>query len=108
MAILKIESKNASSGCYAEVFVARYEVYPNVDPTGVCVGFRTVCTPNGLSGYWDTVVPNADIPSGSTPTEVAALGWTSLSGTIVPWAETEMNKSTIIGDEFAKIVEEGA
>ena len=99
---------SGTAGCSADVYVARYEVYPNVDPTGVCVGLRTVCSPNGLSGYWDTVVPNADIPSGSTPTEVAALGWATLSGTIVPWAETEMNKSTIIGDEFAKIVEEGA
>ena len=106
MAVIKITCAG-DDGCYADVYVARYEVYPNVDPTGVCVGFRTVCSPNGLSGYWDTVVPNADIPSGSTPTEVATLGWTALSGTIVPWAETEMHKSTIIGEEFAKIEEEG-
>jgi hypothetical protein len=50
--------------------------------------------------------------SGKTPTEIAALAWsgttntTALSGTIVPWAETEMVKATIIGDEFAKIEEE--
>ena len=50
MAILKIESKNAGSGCYAEVFVARYEVYPNVDPTGVCVGF-THCLQSKRS-FW--------------------------------------------------------
>ena len=106
MAVLNIKV-SGSDGCYADVFVARYEVYPNTDPTGVCVGFRTVCSPNGLSGYWDTVVPNADIPSGSTSTEIATLGWTALSGTIVPWAETEMHKSTIIGEEFAKIEEEG-
>ena len=113
MAILKIESQSAGSGCYAEVFVARYEVYPNVDPTGVCVGLRTVCSPNGLSGYWDTVVPNGDIPSGSTPDDIVKLAWsgttnvTALSGTIVPWAETEMVKSTIIGEQFAKIEEDG-
>ena len=54
-----------------------------------------------------------DIPEGKTPSEVAALAWsgttntTALSGTIVPWAETEMVKASIIGDEFAKIEEDG-
>lgn len=114
MAVITIKCKG-EDGCYADVYVARYEVYPNVDPTGVCVGFRTVCTPNGISGYWDTVVPNADIPSGALPNAVATLAWNGvtdsipgLSGTIVPWAETEMHKSSIIGDEFAKIEESGS
>ena len=112
MAVITIKCAG-DDGSYADVYVARYEVYPNVDPTGVCVGFRTVCSPNKISGYWDTVVPNTDIPEGKTPTEVAALAWsgttntTALSGTIVPWAETEMVKASIIGDEFAKIEEDG-
>ena len=63
MSIMTI-TVSGNAGCSADVYVARYEVYPNVDPTGVCVGLRTVCSPNGLSGYWDTVVPNGDIPSG--------------------------------------------
>jgi len=25
--------------CYTDIYVARYEVYPNVDPTGYCVGY---------------------------------------------------------------------
>ena len=29
---------SGTAGCSADVYVARYEVYPNVDPTGVCVG----------------------------------------------------------------------
>ena len=113
MAVIRIECAG-DDGCYADVYVARYEVYPNVDPTGVCVGFRTVCSPNGLSGYWDTVVPNADISEGDDPNKIAGYAWsgsagcTALSGTIVPWAETEMHKSTIIGEEFAKIVETGS
>ena len=105
---------SGNAGCQADVYVARYEVYPNVDPTGVCVGFRTVCTPNNLSGYWDTVVPNADISEGDDPNKIAGYAWngvtdsiTGLSGTIVPWAESEMVKSTIIGEEFAKIEESG-
>ena len=112
MSILTI-TVSGNAGCQADVYVARYEVYPNVDPTGVCVGFRTVCSPNGLSGYWDTVVPNADIAEGATPDAIVALAWrgttdvTALSGTIVPWAEGEMVKSTIIGEQFAKIEEDG-
>ena len=112
MSIMTI-TVSGNAGCSADVYVARYEVYPNVDPTGVCVGLRTVCSPNGLSGYWDTVVPNGDIPSGSTPDDIVKLAWsgttntTALSGTIVPWAETEMVKSTIIGEQFAKIEEDG-
>ena len=113
MAVITI-TVDGSAGCKADVYVARYEVYPNTDPTGVCVGFRTVCSPNGLSGYWDTVVPNADIKEGDTPNDIAGYAWngvtdsiTGLSGTIVPWAETEMVKSTIIGEEFAKIEESG-
>tara|TARA_R100000664_G_scaffold16775_1_gene25586 strand:- start:21547 stop:21894 length:348 start_codon:yes stop_codon:yes gene_type:complete len=105
---------SGNAGCQADVYVARYEVYPNVDPTGVCVGFRTVCTPNGLSGYWDTVVPNADIKEGDDPNTIAGYAWngvtdsiTGLKDTIVPWAETEMVKSTIIGEQFAKIEEDG-
>ena len=105
---------SGNAGCQADVYVARYEVYPNVDPTGVCVGFRAVCSPNGLSGYWDTVVPNADIKEGDTPNDIAGYAWngvtdsiTGLKDTIVPWAETEMVKSTIIGEEFAIIEEDG-
>ena len=41
------------SNHYTDVYVARYEVYPNVDPTGYCVGYRAKCVPNGISGYWD-------------------------------------------------------
>ena len=112
MAVITI-TVDGNAGCKADVYVARYEVYPNVDPTGVCVGLRTVCSPNGLSGYWDTVVPNADIPSGSPPDDIVKLARsgttavTALSGTIVPWAEGEMVKSTIIGEQFAKIEEDG-
>ena len=113
MAVITI-TVDGTAGCKADVYVARYEVYPNTDPTGVCVGFRAVCSPNKLSGYWDTVVPNADISEGDTPNDIAAYAWngvtdsiTGLSGTIVPWAETEMVKSTIIGEEFAKIEESG-
>ena len=113
MAVITIKCAG-DDGCYADVYVARYEVYPNVDPTGVCVGFRAVCSPNNLSGYWDTVVPNADISAGDTPNEIATYAWNGvtdsivgLSGTIVPWAETEMVKASIIGDEFAKIEEDG-
>ena len=97
---------SGNAGCQADVYVARYEVYPNVDPT--------VCTPNGLSGYWDIVVPNADIKEGDDPNTIAGYAWngvtdsiTGLKDTIVPWAETEMVKSTIIGEQFAKIEEEG-
>ena len=113
MAVITIKVSGAT-GCQADVYVARYEVYPNTDPTGICVGFRAVCSPNNLSGYWDIVVPNADIKEGDDPNKIAGYAWngvtdsiTGLSGTIVPWAETEMVKSTIIGEEFAKIEESG-
>ena len=113
MAVITI-TVDGNAGCKADVYVARYEVYPNVDPTGVCVGFITVFSPNGLSGYWDIVVPNADISDGDTPNDIAGLAWngvtdsiTGLKETIVPWAEAEMVKSTIIGEEFAKIEESG-
>ena len=112
MSILTI-TVSGNAGCSADVYVARYEVYPNVDPTGVCVGLRTVCSPNGLSGYWDTVVPNADIADTATPDDIVALAWsgttdvTALSGTIVPWAEGVMVTSTIICEQFAKIEVDG-
>ena len=93
------------SECYTDVYVARYEVYPNVDPTGYCVGFRLQCTPNNLSGYWDTVVLNADIPAGATTDDIVTLGYNALSGTIVPWAESNAEKSSIIGDKYTTIEE---
>ena len=45
MAIITIKCAG-DDGCKADVYVARYEVYPNVDPTGVCVGFRAVLHPS--------------------------------------------------------------
>ena len=101
------------SECYTDVYIARYEVYPNVDPTGYCVGFRAKCSPNELSGYWDTVVPNADIPSGSTDTEICALAWdgygdpvaNGLGATITTWADAEMVKTPLIGELYKKIEE---
>ena len=99
--------------CYTDVYIARYEVYPNVDPQGFCVGFRAQCEPNKLSGYWDTVVPNADIPSGSTDTDICDLAWDGygdpvsggLGATITTWAEAEMVKTPLIGEKFKTIDE---
>jgi hypothetical protein len=99
--------------CYTDVYIARYEVYPNVDPTGYCVGFRAKCSPNELSGYWDTVVPNADIPSGSTDTDICALAWDGygdpvsggLGATITTWADAEMVKTPLIGELYKKLEE---
>ena len=34
MAVITI-TVDGNAGCKADVFVARYEVYPNTDPTGV-------------------------------------------------------------------------
>ena len=34
MAVITIKC-TGTDGCWADVYVARYEVYPNVDPTGV-------------------------------------------------------------------------
>jgi len=98
---------------YTDVYIARYEVYPNVDPTGYCVGYRAKCTPNGISGYWDTVVPNADIPSGSTDSEICDLAWNGwgdpvangLEAVISAWADAEMLKTPLIGELYKKIEE---
>ena len=44
MAVITIKVAG-KAGCQADVYVARYEVYPNVDPTGVCVGFQNCLQP---------------------------------------------------------------
>ena len=85
--------------CYTDFIVSRYEWYPNGAPTGVCIGFTAKCTPNGRSNYWDTIVASSSA-SGKTDDEVVTLGWDLLSGNMVPWAESEMEKSTLIGETY--------
>ena len=85
--------------CYTTVKVTRYEWYPKDAPTGVCVGFTATCTPNGRAQYWDTLVASSSA-SGKTDQEVVTLAYNSLSGTIVPWSDTEMHESALIGETF--------
>ena len=83
--------------CTTNIYIARFELYPSTSPTGYCVGFRAQCEPNKRSNYWDTQVSLSDA-SGNTDEQIATLAYDTLSGTMVPWAETEMVKSTIIGE----------
>lgn len=82
--------------------VTRYEWYPAEEPTGICVGFITTCSPNGRSQYWDTVVASGST-TGKTQDEIVGLAWDTLSGTMVPWAETEEAKSALIGTTYKTI-----
>ena len=90
------------SECYTNFIVSRYEWYPSGAPTGVCVGFTAKCIPNGRSNYWDTIVASSSA-SGKTDDEVVTLGWDLLSGSMVPWAEVEMEKSSLIGEDYKTI-----
>ena len=90
------------SECYTNFIVSRYEWYPSGAPTGVCVGFTAKCTPNGRSNYWDTIVASSSA-SGKSDQEGVTLGWDALSGSMVPWAETEMEKSSLIGEDYLTI-----
>tara|TARA_R100000963_G_C4551554_1_gene44315 strand:+ start:106 stop:393 length:288 start_codon:yes stop_codon:yes gene_type:complete len=88
--------------CYTDYLVTRYEWYPSDSPTGVCVGFTAKCTPNGRANYWDTIVASSSA-SGKTDTEVVGLAWDTLSGTLVPWGETQMHESSLIGETYKTI-----
>ena len=90
------------AGCYVDYLVTRYDWYPSDNPTGVCVGFTAKCSPNGRAQYWDTIVASSSA-SGKTDTEVVGLAWDTLSGTIVPWGETEMHESALIGTTYKTI-----
>ena len=87
------------SECQVDYLVTRYEWYPKDNPTGVCVGFTAKCTPNGRAQYWDTIVASSSA-SGKTDQEVVTLAYNSLSGTIVPWSESEMHQSALIGETY--------
>jgi hypothetical protein len=88
--------------CYTDYIVTRYDWYPSDSPNGVCVGFTAKCNPNGRSNYWDTMVASSSA-SGKTDAQVVALAWDTLSGTIVPWGESQMHESALIG-EIYKVV----
>jgi len=88
--------------CYTKFTVTRYEWYPSSSPEGVCVGFTAKCYPNNRASYWDTIVASSSAAD-KTDSEVITLAWTALSGTVVPWAETEMLKSSLIGTDYITI-----
>tara|TARA_R110000824_G_scaffold399278_1_gene604593 strand:- start:95 stop:382 length:288 start_codon:yes stop_codon:yes gene_type:complete len=90
------------ASCYVDYIVTRYEWYPKDNPTGVCVGFTAKCTPNGRAQYWDTIVASSSAV-GETDTVVVGLAWDSLSGTMVPWGDTEMHESALIGSTYKVI-----
>ena len=88
--------------CYTTFTVSRYGWYPADTPTGVCVGFTAKCTPNERSNYWDTIIASSSA-SGKTDQEVITLAWNTLSGSLIPWAESEMEKTALIGEVYETI-----
>ena len=88
--------------CYTEYVVSRYDWYPSDSPTGVYVGFTAKCTPNGRSNYWDTIVASG-AAAGKTDNEVVGLAWGTLSGSLIPWGETQMEKTSLIGEVYDTI-----
>lgn len=88
--------------CYTDFIVTRYEWYPSDSPTGVCVGFTAKCSPNGRTNYWDTLVASSST-AGKTETEIVGLGYDALSGSMVPWAVSEMEESALVGTTYKVI-----
>ena len=60
------------------------------------------CSPNGRSQYWDTVVASGST-TGKTQDQIVGLAWDTLSGTMVPWAETEEENQALIGTTYKTI-----
>tara|TARA_Y100001963_G_C6704834_1_gene411397 strand:+ start:821 stop:1108 length:288 start_codon:yes stop_codon:yes gene_type:complete len=83
--------------CYTNIYVARFELYPADTPTAYCVGFRAECEPNKRANYWDTQISLADA-SGNTDQQIVNLAYATLSGSIKTWSDTEMHKSSLIGE----------
>jgi hypothetical protein len=90
------------SGCYTDFVLTRYEWAPNDNPTGVVVGFTAKCSPNGRSQYFDTVVASSSA-SGKTDSQVAALAYGVLSGSMITWADKEMHESALIGTVYQTV-----
>ena len=90
------------SECYTTFTVSRYGWYPSDTPTGVCVGFTGKCTPNERSTYTDTIVASSSAV-GKTDDEIVTLAWNTLSGSLLPWAESEMEKPTLMGEVYKTV-----
>ena len=77
--------------------VAKYNLYPAEEPTGIAVGFSLKC--KGRAAYQDTVVPLADC-DGLTEEEVCDLAFEDVRAGLEAQAAAFETKGEILGKEF--------
>lgn len=78
-----------------QVKIARFELYPEEEPTGYAVGF-TITTSNNRVFYRDTVV-SLDVSEQRTDEEIVQEAWNELKDAILSEVERLERKSQIIG-----------
>jgi len=81
-----------------EVKIARFELYPEDDPTGYAVGFH-ITLKNGRSFYVDTIV-SLENAQGKSDNEIAALAWATLEEIIDANVKRLNRKSSLIGNKW--------
>lgn len=79
--------------------IARFEHYPQDDPTSYCIGFTVTCNSNGKSVYRDTLIPITSV-EGSKDEDIANLAWGILKDGIGAWYASVCKKSTLVGQTF--------
>lgn len=81
------------------VTIARFDLYPQEEPWGYCVGFN-VSLSNGRSFYRDTVVP-LEKASNKTDEEIVQEAWNMLEADILAEVDRLKSKSPVVGQVWA-------
>lgn len=82
------------------VYFSRFELYPSVQPTSWCIGFRVVMNNNGASMYCDATVPVADHCNNTVCMSIATSVWDILKPQVCNWAAGEVAKSSVLNTTY--------
>lgn len=86
-----------------KVTIAKYELYPEIDPTGYAVGYY-IKTENDRIFYIDTIIPLNEV-EGKNDEEIVQLAWNSLEGEINQKVEELQSKPPLVGSTWNPIME---
>lgn len=84
------------------VTIAKFELYPETDPTGYAVGFN-ITLDNGRSFYRDTVVVLGEAAKTSDDEEIIAIGWDQLFNDIIDEKNRLEGKSQLLGNVWVPL-----
>jgi hypothetical protein len=82
------------------VYLGRFDLYPSIQPTSWCIGFRAQRNGKDANIYVDATIPIADHCNNTLCASIADTVWDLVKSRVSSWAATELAKDNVINTTF--------